>query len=33
MQACLDVALPYVCERKQFGRRIGDFQLVQASGD
>lgn len=29
MQACLDVALPYVCERKQFGQRIGDFQLVQ----
>ncbi|MGC1301541.1 MAG: isovaleryl-CoA dehydrogenase [Caulobacteraceae bacterium] len=30
MQACLDVVLPYVRERKQFGRAIGDFQLVQA---
>ncbi|RYC33554.1 isovaleryl-CoA dehydrogenase [Lichenibacterium minor] len=29
MQACLDVALPYVRERKQFGRAIGEFQLVQ----
>src|SRR5918912_800794 len=29
MQTCLDVALPYVHERKQFGRAIGDFQLVQ----
>ena len=29
MQACLDVALPYVHERKQFGRAIGEFQLVQ----
>jgi isovaleryl-CoA dehydrogenase len=29
MQACLDVALPYVHERKQFGEPIGNFQLVQ----
>jgi isovaleryl-CoA dehydrogenase len=30
MQACLDVVLPYVRERKQFGRPIGGFQLMQA---
>jgi isovaleryl-CoA dehydrogenase len=30
MQACLDVVLPYVHERKQFGQPIGSFQLVQA---
>jgi isovaleryl-CoA dehydrogenase len=29
MQAALDIALPYVRERKQFGQPIGDFQLVQ----
>ncbi|WP_274629505.1 isovaleryl-CoA dehydrogenase [Arvimicrobium flavum] len=29
MAACLDVAMPYVHERKQFGQAIGDFQLVQ----
>jgi isovaleryl-CoA dehydrogenase len=29
MQACLDVVMPYVHERKQFGRSIGEFQLVQ----
>ncbi|MNZ39632.1 Acyl-CoA dehydrogenase [compost metagenome] len=29
MQACMDVVLPYVRERKQFGQAIGDFQLVQ----
>ena len=29
MQACLDVALPYVHERKQFGQSIGEFQLMQ----
>jgi isovaleryl-CoA dehydrogenase len=29
MQACLDVVLPYVHERKQFGAPIGTFQLVQ----
>ncbi|WP_183933917.1 acyl-CoA dehydrogenase family protein [Sphingomicrobium lutaoense] len=30
MQACLDVVLPYVRERKQFGQPIGSFQLIQA---
>ena len=30
MQACLDVVLPYVRERKQFGKPIGEFQLIQA---
>ncbi|MDB5662162.1 MAG: ivd [Sphingomonas bacterium] len=30
MQACLDVVLPYVRERRQFGRAIGEFQLIQA---
>ncbi|HEX5538099.1 MAG TPA: isovaleryl-CoA dehydrogenase [Sphingobium sp.] len=30
MQACLDVVLPYVRERKQFGQPIGAFQLIQA---
>ena len=30
MQACLDVVLPYVRERRQFGRPIGGFQLMQA---
>ncbi|GHC69172.1 isovaleryl-CoA dehydrogenase [Limoniibacter endophyticus] len=29
MAACLDVAAPYVRERKQFGQAIGEFQLVQ----
>ena len=29
MQACLDVVLPYVRERKQFGRAIGTFELMQ----
>jgi len=29
MQACMDVVLPYVHERKQFGQPIGSFQLVQ----
>jgi isovaleryl-CoA dehydrogenase len=29
MQACLDVVLPYVRERKQFGQPIGMFQLMQ----
>ena len=29
MQACLDVVLPYVRERKQFGKAIGGFQLMQ----
>ncbi len=30
MQACLDVVVPYVHERRQFGRAIGEFQLMQA---
>lgn len=30
MQACLDIVLPYVHERKQFGQAIGQFQLIQA---
>jgi len=30
MQACLDVVIPYVRERKQFGKSIGAFQLMQA---
>lgn len=30
MQACLDVVIPYVRERKQFGKPIGTFQLMQA---
>jgi isovaleryl-CoA dehydrogenase len=30
MQACLDVVIPFVRERKQFGKPIGSFQLMQA---
>jgi isovaleryl-CoA dehydrogenase len=30
MQACLDVVVPYVRERKQFGKPVGSFQLMQA---
>jgi isovaleryl-CoA dehydrogenase len=30
MQACLDVALPYMRERKQFGQPIGNFGIMQA---
>ena len=29
MQACMDAVLPYVHERRQFGRAIGEFQLMQ----
>jgi isovaleryl-CoA dehydrogenase len=29
MQACLDIVLPYVRDRRQFGRPIGEFQLMQ----
>jgi isovaleryl-CoA dehydrogenase len=29
MQACLDAVLPYVRDRKQFGKPIGSFQLMQ----
>lgn len=30
MQACLDLVVPYIHDRKQFGQSIGEFQLVQA---
>src|SRR5690606_23689946 len=30
MLACLDIALPYAHDRKQFGQSIGEFQLIQA---
>ncbi len=30
MQACLELVLPYVHQRQQFGQPIGEFQLVQA---
>jgi isovaleryl-CoA dehydrogenase len=30
MQACLDIVLPYVHDRRQFGQAIGTFQLIQA---
>ena len=30
MQACMDVVVPYVHDRKQFGQPIGSFQLIQA---
>lgn len=30
MQACVDVVLPYVHQREQFGHPIGEFQLIQA---
>ncbi len=29
MQSCLDVVIPYIHERKQFGEPIGSFQLMQ----
>ncbi|MEL6830401.1 MAG: isovaleryl-CoA dehydrogenase [Pseudomonadota bacterium] len=29
MQACLDIVVPYIHDRKQFGQSIGEFQLVQ----
>ncbi|MFZ1344845.1 isovaleryl-CoA dehydrogenase [Thiothrix eikelboomii] len=29
MQACMDVVIPYIHERKQFGQSIGEFQLIQ----
>ena len=29
MQACMDVVVPYVHDRKQFGKSIGEFQLMQ----
>ena len=30
MQACLDIVIPYVHQREQFGQPIGEFQLIQA---
>lgn len=30
MAACLDIVLPYIHDRKQFGQSIGEFQLIQA---
>jgi isovaleryl-CoA dehydrogenase len=30
MKACMDLVLPYVHERKQFGKAIGEFELMQA---
>src|SRR3990167_6102775 len=30
MQACLDVVMPYVRDRKQFGQPIGEFEMIQA---
>ena len=32
MQACMDVVLPYVHDRKQFGQPIGEFQLMRQIG-
>jgi isovaleryl-CoA dehydrogenase len=29
MRACMDVVLPYVHDRKQFGRSIGEFEIMQ----
>lgn len=29
MQACMDAVIPYIHERKQFGRAIGEFELMQ----
>jgi isovaleryl-CoA dehydrogenase len=29
MQACMDIVVPYIHERKQFGQSIGEFQLIQ----
>ena len=30
MQSCLDIVIPYVHQRKQFGQPIGEFQLIQS---
>ena len=32
MQACLDVVVPYIHDRKQFGQSIGEFQFIQQGG-
>lgn len=29
MQACMDIVIPYIHDRKQFGKSIGEFQLIQ----
>ncbi|HYH38879.1 MAG TPA: acyl-CoA dehydrogenase family protein, partial [Azospirillum sp.] len=29
MQACMDIVIPYIHDRKQFGQPIGEFQLMQ----
>lgn len=29
MDACMDIVVPYIHERKQFGQAIGEFQLIQ----
>ena len=29
MQACMDIVVPYIHDREQFGKSIGEFQLVQ----
>ncbi len=29
MQACMDIVVPYIHDRKQFGQPIGEFQLIQ----
>ena len=29
MQACMDVVIPYIHDRRQFGQSIGEFQLIQ----
>jgi len=29
MQACMDIVVPYIHDRKQFGQAIGEFQLIQ----
>lgn len=31
MQACIDVSFEYAHSRKQFGQRIGEFQLIQVN--
>ena len=30
MQACMDLVIPYIHERQQFGKAIGEFQLIQS---
>lgn len=33
MQACLDTVLPYIRQREQFGRPVGEFQFIQVDLD